>query len=180
MVSPPEGSTGLATHRFVMDALSGQDLDWLGSLPSSAVVGDVYLCHGTPRSDEEPLLEDIREGAVVLRGSGEIVKTLEAVSAPVVACGHTHVPRLVGLPSGCLVINPGSVGLPAYTDDSPCPHAMEAGSPHARYAVIEKSSGGWEVEQRAVPYDWDAAARQAQSQERSDWAGWLRTGRAAC
>ena len=76
------------------------------------------------------------------------------------------------------IVNPGSVGLPAYTDDDPWPHAMEAGSPHARYAVLEHTRTGWRVDPVAVEYDWEAAARAAERNGRPDWAAWIRTGRA--
>ncbi len=179
LVSPPEGMEDLPTFRFVRGALSAVDLDWLATLPATTVAGEVYLCHGTPRSDVEPLLEEVREGCVSLRPATRVAESLGAMTEPVVACGHTHVPRLMLMPSGRLVINPGSVGLPAYTDDSPFPHAMEAGSPHARYAILEERGEGRSVEQLAVPYDWEAAARQARGRERPDWTQWLRTGRAA-
>jgi hypothetical protein len=46
------------------------------------------------------------------------------------------------LTTGALVLNPGSVGWPAYNDDDhPYPHVMEAGTPHARYAVADDGSG---------------------------------------
>jgi hypothetical protein len=54
---------------------------------------------------------------------------------------------------------------------------MAAGSPHARYALVERTKGGWHVEMMAVEYDWDAAAILAEQQGRSDWAQALRTGR---
>ncbi len=41
-----------------------------------------------------------------------------------------------------LVVNPGSIGMPAYTDDTPVPHAIETGAPHARYAVVTCGPGG--------------------------------------
>ena len=51
---------------------------------------------------------------------------------------------------------PGSVGLPAYRDHAPFPHAMEAGSPHARYSiVIQRGIPGLTVENIAVAYDWN-------------------------
>jgi len=71
-----------------------------------------------------------------------------------------------------------SEGLPAYTDESPHPHAMEAGSPHARYAIVTRSGDSWQVEQRSVVYDWKAAADMAERNGRRNWAVWLRTGRA--
>jgi hypothetical protein len=44
--------------------------------------------------------------------------------------------------------------------------------------LVERAGGGrWRVQQRATPYDWDAAARQADAHGRGDWADALRTGR---
>jgi hypothetical protein len=83
------------------------------------------------------------------------------------------------MPDGMLLVNPGSVGLPAYADESPHPHAMEAGSPHARYAIVTRSGSNWHVEHHAVVYDWNAAAELASRNHRPDWAAWLRTGRAS-
>jgi|ERR1700677_407892 hypothetical protein len=73
---------------------------------------------------------------------------------------------------------PGSVGLPAYQDDRPFPLKMETGSPHARYAIVEKRNGSWSAELRAVVYDWENAAADAEQRQRPDWARALRSGRA--
>jgi len=95
----------------------------------------------------------------------------------VVLCAHSHVPRVLRRSGGGLVVNPGSVGLAAYTDDQPYPHAMESGSPHARYAVLSHTERGWTVEQVAVAYDWSRAAEAARERGRPDWAEWIETGR---
>ncbi|MGH2896718.1 MAG: metallophosphoesterase family protein, partial [Solirubrobacteraceae bacterium] len=91
-------------------------------------------------------------------------------------CGHTHLPRLLPLADGTIVVNPGSVGLPAYADDTPWPHLMESGSPHARYALLRRRVAGWEVELRAISYPWDQAAATALARGREDWAVALQTG----
>lgn len=67
--------------------------------------------------------------------------------------------------------------MPAYRDDTPVPHVMESGAPHARYALIEKLPSGWAVELRAVPFDFEVAARQAEAADRHAVAYSLRTGR---
>jgi len=87
----------------------------------------------------------------------------------------------VRLASGQIVINPGSVGLPAYDDESPVPHRMQSYSPDASYAILEKTSAGWAAALRRVPYDFVAAVKQARelgSPGASKWAEWLETGRA--
>lgn len=167
------------TFRFVYAALDPDDLAWLASLPRTARDGDIFLCHGTPRDDEEPLVERVHVHGVGWRDGAAIAALLgDLDGASLVVCGHTHVLRTIQLPDGPLVLNPGSVGLPAYTAGAPFPHAMEAGSPHARYAVVEHTAAGWLVDAVAVPYDWATAARVAGEHGRPDWARWLATGRA--
>jgi hypothetical protein len=87
----------------------------------------------------------------------------------------------VRLASGLLIVNPGSVGLPAYDDDHPYPHSsfhrIETGSPDARYAIAEKRDGQWLCELVSVHYDHESAAQQADQRDRPDWAHALRTGR---
>lgn len=96
-----------------------------------------------------------------------------------VLCGHTHIPRVV-TSDGVAIVNPGSVGMPAYDDDRPVAQVMEAGCPHARYALVAPSSSGWRVDLRAVPYDFEAAARQAEQAGRPEIAFGVRTGRMPC
>jgi predicted phosphodiesterase len=97
------------------------------------------------------------------------------------ACGHSHVPRTVRCRFNLLIINPGSVGLPAYDDDHPFPfsnfHRIESGSPDARYAVVEKRDKQWSCELISVPYDHESMALLAEQRQRPDWAHALRTGR---
>ena len=163
---------------FTRRELLPEQRAWLSALPATGrVSGGVYLCHGTPKSDEVYLLEAVSEAAVTLRPSQEIERLLEGVSELLILCGHTHIPRCVAISGGRLTVNPGSVGLPAYADDFPHPHSMEAGSPHARYAVVWKGACGWNVELHQVAYDWNAASRRARENGREDWAQWLLSGR---
>ena len=175
--SPPPGST----LEFVCASISAAHRLWLASLPATLLLEEeLFLCHGSTRSDEEHLLEEVRPEGVFLRSPAHLATQLAVVGGRAVLCAHSHVPRAVWV-AGRLVVNPGSVGLPAYTDDLPFPHAMEAGSPHARYALLSRgpaSVGGWQVEHVAVPYDWEAAAEVARDHGRADWAGWIRSGRA--
>jgi putative phosphoesterase len=108
--------------------------------------------------------------------AAEVAERLGAVTAPLVLCGHTHVPRVVQC-GDTLVVNPGSVGLPAFDDDQPHAHLMETGSPHARWALLEHTPAGWQVQQRLTSYDCQAAAQKAEAAGRGDWADALRTGR---
>lgn len=97
-------------------------------------------------------------------------------AASLILCGHSHLPRALRLPDGRTIVNPGSVGLQAFEWDQPVPHVVANGSPHARYAVIERTRDGWAVEHVRVEYDWEAGARLADERDRPDWAMALRTG----
>jgi predicted phosphodiesterase len=167
-----------ADHRFVTGQLNAAQLAWLRALPSTLVLGEIFCCHGTPTSDETYLLETVTPHGVRLSDTATIARRLQGVQQPVVLCAHSHVPRAVWLPGGQLIVNPGSVGIPAYDQDVPCPHVMEAGSPHARYALIELREHGWCVEHIAVAYPWHEAAAAARRRGREDRAGWIETGRA--
>lgn len=179
LLQPEEATADSPTFRFVVEQLSADDVRWLGRHEIAPVrVGPLTLCHGTLHQDDQYLTEHITEHAVTARASEVVARELASTEAQVVLCGHSHVQRLLALSGGRLVVNPGSVGLPAYTHDVPYPHAMEAGSPHARYALIEQTDRGWNVQHIAVVYDWEVAARAAERQGRPDWSSWLRAGRA--
>lgn len=165
---------------FVQARLQPEHVSWLRGLPPTAVVhGDFFLCHGTPERDDEYLVRDVTAAACRLLPPASIAPKLTQVAQNIVLFGHDHLPALLSLPDGRLLVNPGSVGLPAYRDDLPFPHVMEAGSHHARYAVIVRSPAGPTIEHVAVPYDWQSAAAAAMENGRPDWAFALRSGFAA-
>jgi predicted phosphodiesterase len=166
------------TLAYVQKMLSSKIRNWLSGHPGTFVLEhDIFLCHGTPCFDTTYLLEKASVQGSVLNDSALIREHLGPLTQQIVLCGHSHIPRTVLLPNGPMIINPGSVGLAAYTDDDP-PHIMENGSPHARYAILEKSSKAWIMEHISVPYEWEKAAACAKQNNREDWASWLLTGRA--
>jgi predicted phosphodiesterase len=164
---------------FTLGELEPEDRSWASGLPLTLQLEDLYLCHGTPERDDHTLVEGVTPQGVHLRPEADLEELLSGIDAALVLCGHSHVPRLVQAGSGGSrrVLNPGSVGLPAYTAPAPHPHTMEAGTPDARYAVLRREDGGWVVEHIAVPYDDHAAIRAAERHGRPDWAAWLATGR---
>ncbi len=173
LFAPPEQPS--ASLIFTRACLTEAHLEWLRGLPTTAVVADeLFLCHGTPTSDETYLLEEVSTQGIALRSSVDIRALIRDVTQRVVLCGHSHLARTVYLPDGTLVVNPGSVGLPAYTDEG---GDIEAGSPHARYALLTKTERGWRVEHIMLPYDWEQAASAARAHDRPDWATWVATGR---
>ena len=168
------------TARFTFDRLAKTHSRWLSLLPGTRYLdGGPFACHGTPTDDTRYLLSrPTANGAMRPATESEIVGRLETIDTRLVLCGHDHLPRVVRLADGRTVANPGSVGCPAYTDDNPIPHQVENGSPHARYAIVTLChDGSPDIELIAVPYDWNAAAFEAEANGFPDWASWLRTGR---
>jgi len=166
------------TMQFIIDDLGNEPLNWMKSLPfDPQAAPDLYLCHGTPSSDLVYLLEDVSSGAAVLRSDDEILTLLGKQNSKLICCGHTHTPRLVKLSSGVSVLNPGSVGLQAYTDEEPFIHSMENYTDKASYAIAQVFDDEWIVQHLRVPYDVSAAVSECLSRGRNDWAHFLETGR---
>jgi putative phosphoesterase len=187
----PAGTADLLMHLALPSVAGNQDREliddsslseahraWLASLPLRLTLDEQTLMfHGTPSRDNVYLLETVHAGGfVTLASNEEIAARLGNVSETLLLCGHTHIPRVVELPNRTIV-NPGSVGLQAYPDDSPLPHRMETGSPRARYAIVERRETAWNVELIAIDYDFESAAQAAESNGRPDWGYRLRTGR---
>jgi predicted phosphodiesterase len=176
LLVPGEDSSGV---RWAREALRQEHLRWLEGLEPAVIVQEhFFLCHGSPDSDTEYLLRKVTPAGAVPREPDGISGMISTVKQPVLLCGHDHVPGSVLLPCGRLVVDPGSVGLPAYSDDTPHPHVMEAGTPHARYSIVSLGEEGWLIENVCVPYCWSGAAEDARRNGRPDWAEWLATGRA--
>jgi putative phosphoesterase len=174
----PEPHHRSATHEYCLERLTDDDLRWLReSHMLSAQREFVSMVHGTTRNDTIYLLEDVTQGIPLLRTEKLLFDEVRDMSGPLVACGHSHVPRVVKVGKK-VVVNPGSVGLQAYTDDLPLPHRIENGSPDARYAIVSMESGRIFTELHVVPYDHPAAVALARKNGRDDWAFWLEYGRA--
>lgn len=72
----------------------------------------VLLVHGSPRKVNEYLFED--------RPDDYFERTMNAIDADVLVCGHTHLPYYKILPSGRHIVNAGSVGKPKDHDPRAC------------------------------------------------------------
>jgi predicted phosphodiesterase len=172
-----DSATAGPSDRYAHAHLTAAQLAWLGQLrPSAETQGDILLCHGSPRSDVEYLLEQVDAGHVYLASAPTIAQRLGNVTAPVVVCGHSHLPRVVKSQCGQLLVNPGSVGLPAYDDSNFGYYVVETGSPDARYAILERQASGWSATLHSVAYDFEPMARLAEKNDRPEWAHALRTG----
>ncbi|WP_332691581.1 metallophosphoesterase family protein [Devosia sp.] len=152
---------------FARAQLNSTQLDWLASLPATAVHADVvFLCHGTPHDDEVPWLDNFYAGrTTTVPGEAQVAAQARGIDYPVLLCGHTHIPRSLRLLDGRLIVNPGAVGM-----------QLVHGSPDARYAIVERRASGWHTSLLAVPYDHDEAARQAAANGFPQWAQSLNNG----
>lgn len=167
-----------ASDAYARRMLNDGQLRWIASLPETLWLNDeVFLCHGTPDSDRDYLLERVENDGSRAASKDEVAAKVGAHPARVILCGHSHMPRAVELDDGRLCVNPGSVGLPAFHTDWPQPHKIEMDHPAARYAILNRGRSGWEPELLAVDYDYEYAAGLAASRGRPDWAHALRRGR---
>jgi diadenosine tetraphosphatase ApaH/serine/threonine PP2A family protein phosphatase len=96
-------------------------------------LGDVLICHGTPRDENEAFTK--------LTPEDLLLPVYRDVASDIVVCGHTHMQfdRMIG---GTRVINAGSVGMPF-------------GPPGADWLLL-----GPGVELRHTAYDLEDAARR--------------------
>ena len=163
---------------WVIGDLSASHLDWLRTMPLTAEIEDIFLCHATPQSDEENWLD--RRGSMdrlIPRDLTAIAPKATGIAQGLMLCGHTHTPRVVRLPDGRVIVNPGSVGCPAYLDTRMEPHFIhQTGAPDARYAIVEKRAGHWAADLVAVPYDPTPMVVLARAKGADSWAEAISTG----
>ncbi len=177
---------GESDDAFAAAELGPAEHAWLAGLPAELRLldGTAWCFHGVPGNDLHGLMETLvpgyePQGAPGIRAAtaAEVRARLPAGDpATLLLCGHTHVPRVQML-DGRLLVNPGSVGRPAYSHFGRLPFVVETGSPHARWALLEHGIRGWQVQLRLTTYDWETSARRAQALGQDDWALQLRTGR---
>lgn len=172
-----QSSSENPTVQFVIDMLSEEHKDWLMNLPFSIQTDDFYFCHASPENDELYMLNEITPNGVTIKQTEEIMNLLKDIPQNIIFCGHSHLPTTVYLPNNKIIINPGSVGLPAYEEVELFYYKIESGTPFANYTVVEKRNGEWIIEQLSIPYDTTEVIKQSEGQNRSDWARALKYGR---
>ena len=103
--------------------------------------GETALCfHGSPSSNTEGLYSETPEET--------LAQFLSDARALVMLCGHTHIQMLRRF-EGCLVVNPGSVGLP-FSDWAP--HTIRI-APWAEYGILGYDEGRLRLDLRRTTYD---------------------------
>ena len=164
-------------ERVVAD-LSDLSINWLKTLPNTTIVDDlIFVCHGTPESDNEYLLEKVTQQGVFVYNDEELIAKTVHIKERIILCGHSHVNRVVYLSNNKIILNPGSVGLPAYLGNGEYRFAMESMTPHAKYAIITVDGNAISIEQFNCAYDWTAASQQAKTHGNENAAKFLLYGR---
>lgn len=163
--------------KYVYDDLGEEVLYFIQALPFEKFLGeDLYITHGTQHDDSVYLLENVSGGKAVLRDDKKIIELLDDVESKFVICGHSHTPRCINLSTGQVVLNPGSVGLQAFSSEISNFHTIENTFTEATYILLEVDSTSYNIDLARVPYDVEKAALKALENGREDWAHALRTG----
>ncbi len=158
--------------------LSQQSISWLRKLPKTLNYDSLFfVCHGTPESDDEYLLEKVTANGVFVYNDEELVKGTDHIKERIILCGHSHVNRVVYLSNDKIILNPGSVGLPAYLVNREYRFAMESMTPHAKYAIVYSYGQSISIEQVLCAYDWHKASEAARKNGNEKWAQFLLHGR---
>jgi predicted phosphodiesterase len=172
--------TGTSRRREFLE-LEPRHFDWLAAMPATLRFrDDVFLCHGSPNDDAAFWLDaPTADGSVRPNTLEAIEREAEGIDASLILSAHTHIPRVVRIGDGRMIVNPGSVGLPAYTGTNPAPYKVETGTPDACYAILRQTHDGWSATIKYVPYDGAAIAALARRKGMHDWAsaiesGWIR------
>lgn len=163
---------------WAFDALETRQLDWLRGFPNTLRIGEMFLCHATPDKDDENWLDRRgKQHRMIGRDLADVEARAGTERAPLMLCGHTHQSRIARLPDGTLIVNPGSVGCPAYCDtrmDPPFVH--QTGLPDARYAIVEKRGGLWCADLVTVAYDPTDMVALAKAKGAEHWVRAITTG----
>lgn len=165
------------TMQYVLNDLSTGAINWLKSLPYSKTLNDtIFAIHGTPDSDITYLLEDLHQGFIEVNSEDKINEYLKNMHHKIILCGHSHKPRIVST-ENTLIINPGSVGLQAYDDDTPIYHKIENYTNLAHYSLVEICGKEIKIAQMSITYDFEKAVECSMKNNRMDWAKWLKYGK---
>lgn len=130
------------------ESLTADEIAFIRTFQRSLAFDDVFLTHGTPRSNTEDLLANTPPERVD--------EMLDGRRALVLGCGHTHL-QMLRQHRGMLIVNPGSLGMPFREYAAGRPPVI---LPHAEYAIVELKAGGVSIDLRRVTLDRRALASQ--------------------
>lgn len=134
-------------------ALPPDLIEFVRTFVPTVKLDDMFLFHGTPRSNMEDLL--------ATTPPFDVDDMLDGNRALLLAGGHTHL-QMVRQHRGMLIVNSGSVGMPIREYAYGGPPVILA---HAEYAIVEVRAGAASVDLRRVSLDPGALAQQAEDWE---------------
>jgi predicted phosphodiesterase len=143
-----ESALVVASVDATREALAPDALTFIRTFQRTIVLDDVFLYHGTPRSNTEDLL--------ATTPPERVDEMLDGKRALVLAGGHTHL-QMLRQHHGMLIVNTGSLGMPFRDYASGGPPVV---LPHAEYAIVDVRAGGVSVDLRRVVLDAHALASQ--------------------
>jgi len=159
------------TEKYTLSQLSKSSIDWLKTLPKIIQKENITLFHGTFDSNREYLLENIFQGNIYIKNNNEILEKIKNIDSKYIGFGHSHLERILTI-NEKILINAGSVGLPAFSDDDPI-HNIETFNNFAKYVLINDQS----IEIINVEYDHKSSCKRARDNNRNDWYVCLKNGR---
>lgn len=137
--------------------LSVEDRRFLAALPFlwryQHPAGDVVIVHAAPWSIAETIAPDAPEPLVS--------RVFTEARAPVVVYGHIHIAHVRWVAEQ-LLVNPGSVGLPA------------DGDPRASFAILALNEGRWQADLRRALYDVESAIQASRHSDNPEGLNWAR------
>lgn len=130
------------------EALSDDEIAFIGTFTRTLDLGDAFLFHATPRSNMEDLLATTPDETVD--------EMLHGRRARVLAGGHTHL-QMLRQHRGMAIVNTGSLGAPfrEYAFGG-TPVIL----PHAEYAIVDVTPSAVSVDLRRVALDSHALVSQ--------------------
>lgn len=142
LADPAELEAETRAYREFLEGQLGGVPPELAALPLTATAGDgeVLLAHGSPQDAWEALFK--------LPEDERVARMRDWPGVRVVVVGHTHT-EAVWTRGGLTLVNAGAVSR------------QKDGDPTARWVLLERRAGVWNVTFRRVPYDTEAAARWA-------------------
>ncbi|MCP2013730.1 putative phosphodiesterase [Deinococcus sp. HSC-46F16] len=142
LADPSELEAETRTYREFLEGQLGGVPPELAALPLTATAadGEVLLAHGSPADAWEALFK--------LPDEEKLARVRDWPGARVVVVGHTHT-EAVWTRGGLTFVNAGAVSR------------QKDGDPTARWVLLERRAGVWDVTFRRTPYDTEAAVRWA-------------------
>jgi predicted phosphodiesterase len=159
------------TVKYTISKLSENSINWIKVLPDIYKDEKITLFHGSPNNKNKYFLESIINEQIIIKSNNEIKRNIKNIETKFICFGHSHLERILKIDNQIL-INAGSVGLPAYSEDNP-KHKIETYNNYAKYAIINNNS----VEICNAEYDYKNSSRKARENNRNDWSKYIETGR---